>query len=263
MTAEPILAFHDVAYGYAKDLPEAVSHLNFDIPPASITAILGPNGAGKTTLLHLALGLFHPRCGTITVGGKPLKSYRRRELSRWIGLVPQNEYLPYEFSVLEYVVLGRSPYLGPLDMPDPVDVSIARQALETIGILQLEDRVVHELSGGEIQLVIVARALAQQPRILLLDEPTSHLDLANKHTILKTMHDLAKTGVTVIFSTHDPDAASRIADRMVLMRKGRVLDAGSADVVFTAEKLSKTYGIPVEVVQVDGLKVALHDERYD
>ena len=111
--------------------------------------------------------------------------------------------------------------------------------------------------------MIVARALAQQPRILLLDEPTSHLDLANKHTILKIMHDLSKTGVTVIFSTHDPDAASRIADRMVLMRKGRVLDAGSAEQVFTAEKLTKTYGIPVEVVQVDGLKVALHEQRYE
>ncbi len=227
MSSEPIISFKDVAYGYAKDLPEAVSHLDFDIPAASITAILGPNGAGKTTLLHLALGLFHPRSGEITVGGKPINSYRRRELSHWIGLVPQNEYLPYEFSVLEYVVLGRSPYLGPLDMPDPDDIDIARQSLETIGILHLQDRVVHELSGGEIQLVIVARALAQQPRILLLDEPTSHLDLANKHTILKTMHDLSKTGVTVIFSTHDPDAASRIADRMVLMRKGRVLDAAA------------------------------------
>ncbi|HER63650.1 MAG: ABC transporter ATP-binding protein [Anaerolineaceae bacterium] len=262
MSVAPILAFHQVGFGYAKNLPEAVSRLNFTVPPGSITAILGPNGAGKTTLLHLALGLLHPRFGEIEVGGKNICEYRRRELSRLIGLVPQNEYLPYEFSVLEYVVLGRSPYLGPLDMPDPKNVAIAREALKTVSIAHLADRVVHELSGGEIQLVIVARALAQQPRILLLDEPTSHLDLANKHTILKILHELARTGVTVVFSTHDPDAASEIADRLVLMRNGRVLDAGHVDQVFTAEKLTKTYGIPVKVVQLDGLKIALHDEKY-
>jgi iron complex transport system ATP-binding protein len=262
MNSEAILSFHQVDYGYAKGLLDAVNHLDFEIPPASITAILGPNGAGKTTLLHLALGLFHPRSGEIQVGGKPIRSYSRRELSHWIGLVPQNEYLPYEFSVLEYVILGRSPYLGPLDMPDPEDTRIAWQALETVGIPHLADRIVHELSGGEIQMAVVARALAQQPRILLLDEPTSHLDLSNKHTILKTLHDLAHSGVTVIFSTHDPDAASQIADRMVLMRKGRVLDTGMADDVFTPEKLTRTYGIPVKVVEVDGLKIALHEEDY-
>jgi iron complex transport system ATP-binding protein len=263
MTPEAILSFHKVGYGYTKGLPDAVSHLDFDIPIASITAILGPNGAGKTTLLHLALGLFRPRCGEIQVGGKSIREYSRRELSRWIGLVPQNEYLPYEISVLEYVVLGRSPFLGPLDMPDPQDIAIARQSLKTIGISHLEGRIVHELSGGEIQMVVVARALAQQPRILLLDEPTSHLDLSNKHTVLKILHELAHAGVTIIFSTHDPDAASQIADRMVLMRGGHVMNAGAAEEVFTADKLSRTYGVPVEVIQVDGLKVALHGEKYE
>jgi len=263
MRAEPILAFRKVGFGYARHLPEAVSHLDFEVPPASVTAILGPNGAGKTTLLHLALGLLRPRSGDIQVGGKSIRLYRRRELSHWIGLVPQNEYLPYDFSVLEYVVLGRSPYLGPLDLPDPQDVGIAHQALKTVRISHLEGRIVNELSGGEIQLVIVARALAQQPRILLLDEPTSHLDLANKHTILKTLHELSKSGVTVIFSTHDPDAASQIADRLVLMRKGHVLDAGAVDQVFVPEKLSRTYGIPVKVARVDGVKIALYDEKYD
>ncbi len=263
MTAEAILSFHKVDYGYAKGMPDAVNHLDFTIPPASITAILGPNGAGKTTLLHLALGLFHPRSGEIQVGGKSIRAYSRRELSHWIGLVPQNEYLPYEFSVLEYVILGRSPYLGPLDMPDPEDTEIARQALKTVGITHLAERIVHELSGGEIQMAVVARALAQQPRILLLDEPTSHLDLSNKHTVLKVLHDLAISGVTVIFSTHDPDAASQIAGRLVLMRKGRVLDAGTTQDVFTPDKLSRTYGIPVEVIQVDGLKIALHGEKYE
>jgi iron complex transport system ATP-binding protein len=260
---EAILSFRGVGFGYAKGLPDAVSHLDFDIPPASITAILGPNGAGKTTLLHLALGLFHPRCGEILVAGKSIRLYKRREISHLIGLVPQNEYLPFEFSVLEYVILGRSPYLGPLDMPDPQDTAIALQALKTVGITNLADRIVHELSGGEIQLVVVARALAQQPRILLLDEPTSHLDLSNKHTVLKILHEQSRAGVTVVFSTHDPDAASQIADRMVLMRRGRVLDAGTAENVFTAEKLTRTYGIPVDVVQVDGLKIALHEEKYD
>lgn len=263
MSIESILSFHEVDYGYAKGLPDAVNHLDFEIPPASVTAILGPNGAGKTTLLHLALGLFHPRSGEIRVGGKPIHSYSRRELSHWIGLVPQNEYLPYEFSVLEYVILGRSPYLGLLDMPDPEDIEIARRALKTVGILHLADRIVYELSGGEIQMVVVARALAQQPRILLLDEPTSHLDLSNKHTILKMLHGLSSNGVTIIFSTHDPDAASQIADRLVLMRHGHVLDAGTTGDVFTPEKLTRTYGIPVKVVKVNGLKIALHEEEYE
>ena len=256
-----ILKINALTFSYSSSATAAVKEVTFDITPQTVTAILGPNGAGKTTLLHLILGIKHPLTGSILLHDRPISSYSRHELSQNIGLVPQSEYIPFEYSVLEYVTLGRAPYLGPLELPGKQDTVIARQALNDVGISHLENRSIPALSGGELQLVLLARALCQQPRVLLLDEPTSHLDLANRNVTLQIMDRLRRAGTTLIFSTHDPEAASLIADKLVLMRAGQVLDAGSMDDVFTTEKLSSTYGTPVEVVQIDGLRVVKSMER--
>lgn len=231
--------------------------VSFDVQAGSVSAILGPNGAGKTTLLRLVLGLLRPGSGSIILNGLPIREYTRREISRWIALVPQRESVLFDYSVLEFVTLGRAPYLGALEQPGTADIKIARQAIEQLDISHLAARAIPELSGGELQLVLVARALAQQTKILLMDEPTSHLDLSNKFRVLDIMRLLANEDKTILFTTHDPEAASATADGLVLVRDGQVLDAGPMDAVFTGEKLSQTYGVLVDVLKVDGQKIVV------
>lgn len=259
MTSESLLKLSNLQFAYHPETP-VLRQVSFEAPGGSITAILGPNGAGKTTLLKLILGLLRPHSGEILLAGKNLRHYSRRELSRWIGLVPQRESVPFEYTVLEYVLLGRAPYLGPLDQPGEMDIDIARRALARLEIETLERRAIPELSGGELQLVMVARSLAQQSRILLLDEPTSHLDLSNKYRVLDILRGLAREGTTILFTTHDPESASLVADGLVLVARGQVLAAGPVEETFTAEKLSATYGVEVEVLRVDGRKIVAQRE---
>jgi iron complex transport system ATP-binding protein len=253
----PLLSFDHVTFGYQPSSRSVLRALSLQIEPGSVTAILGPNGAGKTTLLHLALGWLAPQSGQVQLGGRPLTSYSRRELGQQMALVPQSERIPFDYSILEYVLLGRAPYLSPLDMPGAEDCRISEQAIGQVGLGQLNGRAVTTLSGGERQLALVARALAQQPRLLLLDEPTSHLDLANKARLIKLMQDLAARGATLLFTTHEPDVAAAIATHLVLMREGQVYRTGPLAQVFTAEHLSATYNVPVRVTQVDGRRIAL------
>jgi iron complex transport system ATP-binding protein len=231
--------------------------LSLEIPAGAITAILGPNGSGKTTLLRLLVGVLRPQAGAILLAGKPQDDYSRRERSRLLGLVPQDEHIPFDFSVLEYVLLGRAPYLGPLQMPGPADRQIALEALHLAGMEGMEDRLLPNLSGGERQLATLARALAQQPRVLLMDEPTAHLDLSNQGRLLQIMRDLVAGGVTLVLTTHDPNLAASVADVAVLMRGGQILAAGPAAATLTAGRLSATYDVPVRVHQIDGKRVIL------
>lgn len=253
----PILSFEKVVFRYQPQDHRVLDELSLQITPASITAILGPNGVGKTTLLHLGLGWRRPQSGQVLLDGKDLLSYRRSELGQRIGLVPQTEHIAYDYSILEYVLLGRAPYLMPLEMPGEADCRAAQRALATVGLNNMSNRPVTELSGGERQLVLVARALAQQPRLLLLDEPTNHLDLGNKIHLLELLRDLKDSGVTVVFTTHEPEVAAVLADQLVLMRDGKVQHAGSLQEQFTSERLSETYNTPVEVHEVAGRRVVI------
>ncbi len=248
----PALALQALSFAYAPGAPQVLSDVTIDIPAGSITAILGPNGSGKTTLLRLALGLLSPSSGAIHVAGRPQREWSRRELSRRVGLVPQDELVAFDLSVLEFVLMGRAPFLGLLEMPGEDDRDRARQALATVGIASLERRVVPELSGGERQLVTIARALVQESEILLSDEPTAHLDLANTRRVLDVMRALGRDGRTLVFTTHDPNLATAIADHVVLLRDGRVLAAAPTTEAITAERLGATYGVDVEIVDVRG-----------
>ncbi len=231
--------------------------LSLEIPAGTVTAILGPNGSGKTTLLHLILGILAPREGVVLLAQQPRQYYSRRELGRLIGLVSQNETIPFNFTVLEYVLLGRAPHLQLLQTPGEKDSEVARQVLAEIGLEHLQHRSIQSLSGGERQLVMVARALAQRPRILLLDEPTSHLDLSNRDRVLGILAQQAGQGVTIVFTTHEPNQAASVATFVVLMRGGQVLEAGPMETVVTADRLSRTYGVPVEVMEVKGRRIVV------
>ena len=218
---------------------------------------MGPNGCGKTTMLHVLLGRLTPQQGEIRLAGEVQHTLSRKEMSRLIGLVPQDEIVPFEFSVLEYVVLGRAPYLGWLETPKPADYELAQAALADAGIAYLQDRAVPSLSGGERQMARLARTLAQAAQIMLLDEPTSHLDLSNQSRVLRIMCELAGRGITVVFTTHDPTAAAAIADYTVMMRDGQTLAAGPTKQVITGANLTAVYNTPVEVYQVEERLVAL------
>ncbi len=254
MTAA-LLAFRHVNFGYATNDKTVLRDLSLDIQPGTVTAILGPNGVGKTTLLHLALGWLKPRDGQILLDGQPLGSYSRRAVGHWMALVPQTERISFEYSILDYVVLGRTPYLAPLAMPDAGDYRLGMQAIEQVGLGPLCHRPVTTLSGGERQLVLVARALVQQPRLLVLDEPMSHLDLANKARLIQLLNGLVAQGMTLLLTTHEPDVAAVVASHLVLMCAGQVFRAGTLADVFTSENLSATYGIPVRVRQVEDQKI--------
>lgn len=255
--SDAIIDFDSVVFGYPNSKGMVLDGMNLSILNGGMTAILGPNGAGKTTLLQVVLGWLKPRSGVVRLNGKPLAEYTRREMGQTMSLVPQSEHISFDFSVVDYVLLGRAPYLAPLDQPSQADEEIARQAIETVGITHLANRSTTTLSGGERQLVLLARALAQQPKLLLLDEPTSHLDLSNKSLLTKLLKRLNQQGVSVLFTTHEPEVASQLADHMVLMRKGKVMGSGLAATVFDSETLSALYGVPVKVVEIESRRIAI------
>jgi iron complex transport system ATP-binding protein len=253
----PIVSLHGLRFGYTRGAAPVLHDLDLTIIPGTVTAILGPNGCGKTTLLQILLGRLQPLTGEVRLAGRPVSAIPRRELSQLIGLVAQEEEVPFEFTVLEYVVLGRAPYLDWLSMPSTADYQVAAAAIAQVGITTLQSRIVTTLSGGERQLVRLARALAQQPSILLLDEPTNHLDLSNRGHVLRMMRMLADSGTAVTFTTHDAGSAALVADSAVLLRDGRVLDAGPVRKVFTDANLSAIYRTPIRVHQVEEQLVVL------
>lgn len=247
----PILELHGVRFGYAVH-DDVLHELTLTIQSGTLTAILGPNGGGKTTLLHLLLGWLTPRAGTIRLDGLPLSEHSARARSRRIGLVPQSEFIPFDFTLFDYVLLGRAPYLGPLDMPGPTDETEAHQAIQRVGLTALTTRPVTHMSGGERQLAMIARALAQRPAVLLLDEPTSHLDLANRRRVRDVLCRLIQDGITVICTTHDPALAADMASILILIREGRIIASGPIAETMKDEPLTATYGLPVRVQNVNG-----------
>ncbi|HNT55761.1 MAG TPA: ABC transporter ATP-binding protein [Anaerolineaceae bacterium] len=256
----PVLAFDAVTYSYPQADHPALDDLSLTLIPGETTAILGPNGAGKTTLLRLAYGRLHPASGQIVLQGAPLAQYTHRQIGQRVGLVPQREYNPFEYSLLEYALLGRAPHLHPLELPGATDCQIAQTALERVGLADRAHQSIHTLSGGEHQLLLIARALAQQPALLLLDEPTAHLDLSNKQLLVRQLRSLAAEGVTILLTTHDPDVAAALAAQLILMRSGRVLRAGPLTEVWNDDDLSTAYGISLRTRQLDGKRLLQWDD---
>lgn len=247
-----ILSFQQVRFGYDRKTPPVLDGLDLYLKEGRITAVLGPNGAGKTTLLYLALSWLKPWAGVINLWGKSIESYSRRALGQQIALIPQSEHIPFEYTVLEYVLLSRAPYLPSLGMPSQVDEQIAYDALEKVGVANLFDHSMLGISGGERQLVLAARALAQTPRLLLLDEPTAHLDLSNKYRLVQILKGLQAHGITILMTTHEPGLALAVSDDAILMEKGRVLVSGLTTEVASGENLSRIYRVPVKIIPVEG-----------
>ena len=214
------------------------------------TCLLGPNGSGKTTLLRTLLGLLDPLAGEVRLDGRALADYAQRERALSLAYVPQASESYFDFSVREMVEMGRTAHRGVFARPSSRDRAIAQQSLERLGIAHLGERPIQRVSGGERQLALIARALATQARVLLMDEPTANLDFANQARVLEEIARLRQSGCAVLFTTHHPDHALSIADHALLLRAGRLLASGPTASAVNSANLSALYGRPVDVLEV-------------
>jgi iron complex transport system ATP-binding protein len=222
---------------------------SFSVGKGEIFSILGPNGCGKTTMLKCIDGLLQLISGEIFIEGKNIRFLKRNEVGKKLGYVPQKHNTTFPFTVLEMVLMGRAPHLHVLHSPVEKDVSIAKSVIEHLGLSHLSDRPYSNLSGGQAQLVLIARALCAEPDVLLLDEPTSHLDFKNQRLILKVLKRLSKEkGLTVIMATHFPDHALSISDKSLLMGKGKKARFGQTLSVITEGNLKEAFEIDVKII---------------
>lgn len=247
MRASALLHAADLTFAYETTRP-VLAGVSLEVARGAIVGILGPNGSGKTTLLRVIGGTRRPTDGTITLDGRPLASFSRRELATRIAVVPQETHLAFDYTVLEMVLMGRHPHLGLFEVEGPADVATARDALAAVNAAHLEDRDFMTLSGGEKQRVVIAAALAQATDVLLLDEPTSSLDLGAQLDIAQLLGRLnAERGVTIIVSTHDLALASGICRELVLLRHGRVVAAGPTAAVLSSANVRALYDVDADV----------------
>jgi iron complex transport system ATP-binding protein len=224
--------------------------VSFSLAAGQVLCLLGPNGSGKTTLFRTLLRLLEPQGGGVQVDGASIAEWPRRRLARVFGYVPQAQLGTFPFTAREVVLMGRTAHVGLFGAPSAHDRRQADAALEALGIAHLADRPYPEMSGGERQLALVARALAQDPTILIMDEPTASLDFGNQVRVLAHVQSLARRGIAIVLSTHDPDQTFLCADLVALLHEGRLARLGPPADVITAATLREIYGVDVEVVTV-------------
>jgi iron complex transport system ATP-binding protein len=222
------------------------SGLDVGLRTGEVLALLGPNGGGKTTLLKTLLGLLAPKAGEVRLGDRSLASYSSRERARLIAYVPQSHAATFAFTVETVVLMGRSAHGNLFSRPTAADRAVVARMLERFGIAHLADRPYTMISGGERQLALLARALAQEPQFVVLDEPTASLDFGNQGRVMREIRALGASGHGVLFTTHDPNHAMRAADRACLLRQGAVIGEGAAKDVLTLDNLSALYGAKVQ-----------------
>jgi iron complex transport system ATP-binding protein len=246
-----MLRVEKAEYYYDSEKIGGFKEVSFSLKPGQVLCILGPNGCGKTTLLKCLTGIFKLNKGSVWLEGTDIVQLDRSAIARKTGYVPQVHQPAFPFSVLDAVLVGRAPHLGFLESPGKKDIQIAETAIEALGISHLKNRSYTELSGGERQLVVFARVMAQQPSLILLDEPTSHLDFGNQIRVLRLVEELASTGLPIIMTSHFPDHAFLISSKVAIMKKGEFLAFGPPDEVITEENLESIYGVKIKVVDVD------------
>jgi iron complex transport system ATP-binding protein len=236
------------SFAYRAAAPLVVNEVSLAIAPGELVGILGPNGSGKTTLLKMLGGTLTPSAGEIQFERRPLSGWSRRELARRIALVPQETHAPFDFTVLDIVLMGRFPHLGTFALEGPADLAMARQALAATGTSAFEARPFATLSGGEKQRVVIASALAQSPELLLLDEPTASLDLGHQLDVQLLLAALNRDRrVTMVLSTHDLNLAAALCRHLILLRDGRVIAQGPTETVLTPATVRALYGVDADV----------------
>ena len=240
----------DVRYSYGPNLPDTLKGISLDVPSGSLYGIIGPNGSGKSTLLRVIGGVARPCHGAVFYDGRNISELSPREAARQVAAVASGEPVIFPFTVEEIVMMGRAPYLRPLQSESAEDITHVAQAMDRTGVTHLASRRIMELSTGERQRVLIARALAQQPMVLLLDEPTAHLDVNYQVGIMELATSLAHdSGITTIAVLHDLNLAGRYCDRLAMIQDGQVVAEGCPDEVLTEANLLDVYGVRAVVAR--------------
>jgi len=236
-----------VRFRYPEADRPALDGVSLEVAAGACTAVLGPNGSGKSTLLRVLLGTLRAEAGEVALDGKPLAEWTREAIARQVGVVPQGEEAVFPMAVRELVAMGRYPHLGPWRREGDADRRAVERAMRRADVLAFASRPLSTLSGGERQRARVARALAQEPAALALDEPTAALDVSHEMAIFELLRDLGRAGTTVLLVTHNLNLAARYASRLVLLDRGRVAAQGTPAQVLTRETVERVYGWPVRI----------------
>lgn len=240
------LQIKDLEFGYGKGL--VIKGIDFNVEKGKFISIIGPNGSGKSTLLKTLNNIYNPSKGNIVLEDKDIKTYKKRDLAKKIALVPQDTNIDYDFTVEDIVMMGRHPYKNRFEKENSNDYKIVEESLKMTNTLKLRKRPITEISGGERQRVIIAKALAQNPSTILLDEPTSNLDINHQIDILSLLRFLNnKKNTTVILVIHDINLAARYSDEIILLHDGKILGKGKPEEVITRDNIEMAYGMKVAI----------------
>lgn len=246
----------EIYFSYSERERALIKGFSFQLEAGSITSLIGINGSGKTTILLLLLGYLKPQKGMIYFQSKE-KNVSITDMNGMIGYLPQIEKIPAYFLVKDYILLGRTPYLGLFSSPTRQDREFVDQLIADLKLNNSTDCFLGEISGGELQRVRIARALAQNPEIILLDEPTTHLDIANKRMIYQILYDLKNNGRTIVFSTHDPVEALNFSDYCIMLNEDLPLEVGKSQMIINSKNLSNYFHIESEIREIDGQNIIL------
>lgn len=230
---------------------EVLREVSFSAAEGQLVSVLGPNGVGKSTLFRCILGLLRSYTGEVLLNGREVRQQSRQELSRLAAYIPQSSEPVFNYTVMDTVLMGTTTMLSPLRRPGAAQREAAERAMEELGIIGLRNRGVGRLSGGERQLVLIARAMVQNARLLVMDEPTANLDYGNQYRVLEQIQALAQRGYTVLLSTHNPEHALRFASHILALREGRVCAYGAVNETITAELIEELYRIPAMLTGVE------------
>jgi len=237
------LELKDISFTYASSEIMLFKEFSLEVKVGEFFGIIGPNGSGKTTLLKLMQGFLKPQKGSIFIFSQAIDKFNRRELAKIIGYVPQENFFAFEYTVFDVVLWGRNPYLGRLENPKKDDLTKVMEALTITDTIALKDKSINQISAGERQRVVLARALAQQPKILLLDEATTHLDITHQVEFARILKKLNNLGLTIIFLSHDLNLAGLICSRMLLLDNGKPVACDRPEIILRSELIEKVYRV--------------------
>lgn len=241
-----LLEVDNLKFGYGDDL--VLNGISFNVKKGEFLSIIGPNGSGKSTLLKTLNNLYPTKSGEISLEGNNVKSLKKKDLAKKMALVLQDNNIEYDFTVEDIVLMGRHPHKGRFERENADDYKIVDESLEMTNTLDLKDRLVTEISGGERQRVMIAKALAQKPSLILLDEPTSHLDINHQIEILKLLKNMnEELGTTIVLVIHDINLGIRYSDRVIMLNEGKIVEIGNSERVITKDNIKLAYDIDVAI----------------
>lgn len=251
---KPIIELRSMSFSYPNALKKTINNCSLVINEGEMLSILGPNGAGKSTLLNCACGLLRPQEGEILIEEKLIRTLSQRQIASTIGYVQQYQQSAFDYSVFDYVLMGRASSIGLFQKPSEQDRQIVKETMDELGIAYLSDSSVTEISGGERQLAAIARAIVQKPKVIFFDEPTAHLDYGNQIKTLRVINSLQKKGYSIVMTTHTPDHCIMLGGNVAVVSQEGTVIVGKGDELITEELLKKLYNTDLKMVYVEEAK---------